>query len=428
MNMNLHEFHTPTSKEHWQVGGVFEAPEDLADAYHVYGVEWDEKEIKYYFDGVLLRSGPNTNWRQPLYLNFDTETMPDWFGLPKDEDLPSTYSIEYVRAWKKRASAPDPLETLNLLAYGGVGQMKFQMGGEPGGEAPDLDDSDWPIEYVGYGCDIPNTNLWFRTKVVIPERIGGFRIAGRDMTLHLFIDDGGEVYVNGETLGSFTTSNGRFKLATDTRPGQTFAIAIRAVNDDVWGELLDAHVDFSGLEVFQKDLQRLALRLFNAKRSARESGERRAYWDAKIDAAVRTAMAGDAFARGDEEGFVEAFAAGNAAPRTALYQAHLLSQGPVRRRRKPAAVDNLGRRPGAGDRVVSGVSHRERVSEVRVHDVHGRGLRPLPQPENLHSRHAERDGHHLLREVLSLQGALERQGARTRPSHGRLSREGVRHA
>jgi hypothetical protein len=27
--------------------------------------------------------------------------MPEWFGMPKDEDLPSTFSIEYVRAWKK---------------------------------------------------------------------------------------------------------------------------------------------------------------------------------------------------------------------------------------------------------------------------------------------------------------------------------------
>jgi hypothetical protein len=27
--------------------------------------------------------------------------MPKWFGLPKDSDLPSTYGIEYVRAWKK---------------------------------------------------------------------------------------------------------------------------------------------------------------------------------------------------------------------------------------------------------------------------------------------------------------------------------------
>jgi hypothetical protein len=27
--------------------------------------------------------------------------MPDWFGMPDDKDLPSTFSIEYVRAWKQ---------------------------------------------------------------------------------------------------------------------------------------------------------------------------------------------------------------------------------------------------------------------------------------------------------------------------------------
>ena len=37
-----------------------------------------------------------------LYLTFDSETMPEWFGMPKDEDLPSTFSIEYVRAWKRK--------------------------------------------------------------------------------------------------------------------------------------------------------------------------------------------------------------------------------------------------------------------------------------------------------------------------------------
>jgi len=34
-------------------------------------------------------------------MNFDSETMPDWFGLPKREDLPSTCRVEYVRAWRK---------------------------------------------------------------------------------------------------------------------------------------------------------------------------------------------------------------------------------------------------------------------------------------------------------------------------------------
>ncbi len=36
-----------------------------------------------------------------MRLIFDSETMPNWFGLPKDEDLPSTFRVDYVRAWKK---------------------------------------------------------------------------------------------------------------------------------------------------------------------------------------------------------------------------------------------------------------------------------------------------------------------------------------
>ena len=101
LNMTLHHMRTPVSDKHFQVGKVWLAPSDLADDYHVYGLEWDEHAIKIYFDGTLVCHGPNSDWHQPLTLNFDSETMPEWFGLPKDEDLPSTYSIEYVRVWKK---------------------------------------------------------------------------------------------------------------------------------------------------------------------------------------------------------------------------------------------------------------------------------------------------------------------------------------
>jgi beta-glucanase (GH16 family) len=102
-NMNVHVFRTPTENKHWSMGEVWIAPENLADDYHTYGLEWDEDRIQWYFDGVLVRWVENTHWHQPLTLNFDSETMPDWFGLPKDNDLPSTYSIEYTRAWKKDA-------------------------------------------------------------------------------------------------------------------------------------------------------------------------------------------------------------------------------------------------------------------------------------------------------------------------------------
>ena len=49
----------------------------------------------------MVRRIKNTDWHDPLHMQFDSETMPTWFGMPKDEDLPSTYSIKYLRAWQQ---------------------------------------------------------------------------------------------------------------------------------------------------------------------------------------------------------------------------------------------------------------------------------------------------------------------------------------
>ncbi|MBN2138065.1 MAG: family 16 glycosylhydrolase [Sedimentisphaerales bacterium] len=119
-NMNVHVFKTPTENKHWSKHGVWSAPADLADDYHTYALEWDAEKIKWYFDGVIVRWIENTHWHQPLTLNFDSETMPDWFGLPRDADLPSTYSIEYVRAWKRPGEASLPLFTDTKFSRGFV--------------------------------------------------------------------------------------------------------------------------------------------------------------------------------------------------------------------------------------------------------------------------------------------------------------------
>ena len=101
VHMNAHVFHTPTEKEHWAKGSDWTAPFNLADDYHVYALNWSEEKLEYLVDGAVVRSMANTHWHQPLTLNFDSETMPDWFGLPKDDELPATFSIEYVRAWQR---------------------------------------------------------------------------------------------------------------------------------------------------------------------------------------------------------------------------------------------------------------------------------------------------------------------------------------
>lgn len=99
--MTVHVFSTPEEKRHWQVGSYWESPTRFAEDFHVFGFEWSPEELRWYFDGVLVRTVQNTHWHQPLFLIFDSETMPEWFGMPNDADLPSTFSVEYVRAWRR---------------------------------------------------------------------------------------------------------------------------------------------------------------------------------------------------------------------------------------------------------------------------------------------------------------------------------------
>jgi len=101
VHTNAHVMRAPTVKEHLKNPGKWEAPFRLADEYHVYALEWDKDRIKFYVDGEAVRTLENTYWHQALNLNFDSETMPEWFGLPDREHLPATFSIDYVRSWKK---------------------------------------------------------------------------------------------------------------------------------------------------------------------------------------------------------------------------------------------------------------------------------------------------------------------------------------
>jgi beta-glucanase (GH16 family) len=97
---NAHVFRTPENDKHLANPEIWAAPFQLADDYHVYALEWSAKAIKWYVDGKMIRELENTHWQQPLHLNFDSETMPDWFGMPEPKSLPATFSIEYVRSWK----------------------------------------------------------------------------------------------------------------------------------------------------------------------------------------------------------------------------------------------------------------------------------------------------------------------------------------
>ena len=102
LHTNVHVMHGPGITKEIQYPQSFALDFDPAKDFHVYALEWDIDSIKWYVDGNLMRKQENTLWRQTLHLLFDTETMDPWFGLPDKKSLPSTYEIDYVRAWQKR--------------------------------------------------------------------------------------------------------------------------------------------------------------------------------------------------------------------------------------------------------------------------------------------------------------------------------------
>jgi beta-glucanase (GH16 family) len=100
VHMNAHVFHTPEEQRHFSRGGKWKSEGRLAADFHVYALRWTKAELVYYFDGREVRRMENTHWHQPLHMNFDSETMPKWFGLPDEGTLPSTFSVDYVRSWR----------------------------------------------------------------------------------------------------------------------------------------------------------------------------------------------------------------------------------------------------------------------------------------------------------------------------------------
>ncbi|WP_223570001.1 family 16 glycosylhydrolase [Pseudomonas sp. BF-R-26] len=100
-NMNAHVWATPQSTEHLSDGSSWISPWRLASAFHVYGFDWQPDTLRWYVDGVLVREAKNTHWFFPMQILFDSEAMWNWFGVVDDADLPSTFSVDYLKVWRR---------------------------------------------------------------------------------------------------------------------------------------------------------------------------------------------------------------------------------------------------------------------------------------------------------------------------------------
>jgi beta-glucanase (GH16 family) len=75
--------------------------ENLADDFHVLGMEWNEKELIFYFDGREIRRLPNIDAHRPIAVWFSTY-IADWCGGKATRSVDGTFmEIDWVRVWQK---------------------------------------------------------------------------------------------------------------------------------------------------------------------------------------------------------------------------------------------------------------------------------------------------------------------------------------
>lgn len=74
----------------------------FSDDFHVYGLEWTPKVIRYFIDGSLVREFKvkENLWNLPMRIHFDSIPHFDWFGVPDPKDFPCAFQIDYCRVWK----------------------------------------------------------------------------------------------------------------------------------------------------------------------------------------------------------------------------------------------------------------------------------------------------------------------------------------
>ena len=109
MRCTLH-FQTKSTDEHNCITGDYKLPsgEKLADDFHIYAVEWEEKECRFYFDDQCIVTHAITEdmkqcFHRPHFILINT-ALSDWNDdeRPNDVDtvLPQHYIIDYIRVYQ----------------------------------------------------------------------------------------------------------------------------------------------------------------------------------------------------------------------------------------------------------------------------------------------------------------------------------------
>jgi beta-glucanase (GH16 family) len=116
----------------YSVGASFSLPagQRFADDFHVFGLEWEPDEIRWYVDGALYQTRtpadlpPGTAWvfDRPFFLLLNVAVGSKWPGYPDATTaFPQTMLVDYVRVYATSEATPTEPPEVALDTGGGSG-------------------------------------------------------------------------------------------------------------------------------------------------------------------------------------------------------------------------------------------------------------------------------------------------------------------
>lgn len=104
--VHMHNHFTHESGGHRSTGDSFRGPDFSAD-FHVFAVEWEKHEIRWYVDGELKFSTKEYVPDVPFRIILNTAVGGDWPGYPtKKTPFPVDHDIDYVRVYARPTPPP----------------------------------------------------------------------------------------------------------------------------------------------------------------------------------------------------------------------------------------------------------------------------------------------------------------------------------
>ena len=98
VNMNIHNW----SGEHWSASKSWKAKgHDLSQEFHVYGLEWNENELVWFFDGQEIRRETNVLCHGPAPVLLSSAVI-RWAGEVSDRIDGTSMDVDYVRVYQRR--------------------------------------------------------------------------------------------------------------------------------------------------------------------------------------------------------------------------------------------------------------------------------------------------------------------------------------